>query len=133
VAFRYDATKGTNEEMQTLSTLPADFKGNSSGAEIFVHRSGNYLYASNRGHDSIAIFRIDLTSGKLTPVGHAATRGKTPRGFGIDPTGTWLFAGNQDSDNMSLFRIDLKTGNLNPVGDPIDVFSPVCVVFAAIK
>jgi 6-phosphogluconolactonase len=133
VAFRYDATKGTNEEMQTLSTLPADFKGNSSGAEIFVHRSGNYLYASNRGHDSIAIFRIDLTSGKLTPVGHAATRGKTPRGFGIDPTGTWLFAGNQDSDNMSLFRIDLKTGNLNPVGDPIDVFSPVSVVFAAIK
>jgi 6-phosphogluconolactonase len=134
VAFRYDATKGATEEMQTLSTLPADYKGNNnSGAEIMVHRSGNYLYASNRGHDSIAIFRIDLTSGKLTPIGHASTRGKTPRGFALDPTGTWLFAGNQNSDNMSLFRIDGKTGNLNPVGDPIEVFSPVSVVFSAIK
>jgi len=133
VAFRYDAAKGSTEEMQTLSTLPADFKGNNSGAEIMVHRSGTYLYTSNRGHDSIAIFRIDLTSGKLTPAGHASTRGKTPRGFAMDATGQWLFAGNQNSDNMSLFRIDQKTGNLNPVGDPIDVFSPVSVVFSAIK
>jgi 6-phosphogluconolactonase len=133
VALRYDAAKGSTEEMQTLSTLPSDFKGNNSGAEIAVHRSANYLYASNRGHDSIAIFRIDLTSGKLSPIGYASTRGKTPRGFGIDPTGGWLFAGNQESDNMSMFRIDLKTGNLNPVGDPIEVFAPVSVVFAAVK
>jgi 6-phosphogluconolactonase len=133
VAFRYDATKGSTEEMQTLSTLPADFKGNNSGAEIMAHRSGNYLYTSNRGHDSIAMFRIDLTSGKLTALGHASTRGKTPRGFAIDPTGNWIFAGNQESDNMSLFRIDTKTGNLNPVGDPIEVFTPVSVVFSAIK
>jgi len=133
VAFRYDATKGTNEEMQTISTLPADFKGNNSGAEIMVHRSGNYLYTSNRGHDSIAIFRIDLTSGKLTAIGHASTRGKTPRGFAIDATGQWLFAGNQETDNMSLYRIDLKTGNLNPVGDPIETFTPVSIVFAAIR
>jgi 6-phosphogluconolactonase len=132
-AFRYDAAKGTTEEMQTLSTLPADFKGSNSGAEIFVHRSGNYLYTSNRGHDSIAMFRIDLTSGKLTATGHASTRGKTPRNFGIDPTGTWLFAANQDSDNVAMYRIDLKTGNLNPSGDPMEVFSPVCVVFAATK
>jgi 6-phosphogluconolactonase len=133
VAFRYDAHKGTTEELQTLSTLPADFKGNNSGAEIAAHRSGNYLYTSNRGHDTIAMFRVDLTSGKLTSLGHASTRGKTPRSFGIDPTGTWLFAANQDSDNMAMFRIDLKTGNLNPVGDMIEAFAPVCVVFAAIK
>ncbi|HTS66987.1 MAG TPA: lactonase family protein [Candidatus Acidoferrales bacterium] len=132
-AFRYDAARGTTEEMQTVPAIPADFTGTKSGAEIAVHRSGNYLYSSNRGHDTIAMFRIDLTSGKLSPIGHTSTRGKTPRGFGIDPTGNWLFAGNQDSDNMSIFRIDLKTGNLSPVGDPIEVFSPVCVVFSAIK
>lgn len=133
VAFRYDAPRGATEDLQTLSTLPADFKGNNSGAEIAAHRSGNYLYTSNRGHDSIAMFRVDLTSGKLSALGHASTRGKTPRSFGIDPTGTWLFAANQDSDNIAMFRIDLKTGNLNPVGDMIEAFAPVCVVFAAIK
>ena len=133
VAFRYDAPRGASEDLQTLSTLPADFKGNNSGAEIAAHRSGNYLYTSNRGHDSIAMFRVDLTSGKLSALGHASTRGKTPRSFGIDPTGTWLFAANQDSDNIAMFRIDLKTGNLNPVGDMIEAFAPVCVVFAAIK
>ncbi|HTP33909.1 MAG TPA: lactonase family protein [Candidatus Acidoferrales bacterium] len=132
-AFRYDAARGTTEEIQTVPTLPADYSGTKSGAEIMAHRSGNYLYASNRGHDTIAMFRIDLTSGKLAPIGNASTRGKTPRGFGIDPTGNWLFAGNQDSDNMTMFRIDLKTGNLSPVGDPIEVSSPVCVVFSAIK
>jgi 6-phosphogluconolactonase len=132
-AYRYDAARGSTEEMQTVPTLPADFQGTKSGAEIAVHRSGNYLYASNRGHDTIAVFRIDLTSGKLTPGGNVPTRGKTPRAFSIDPTGTWLFAANQDSDNMSMFRIDLKTGGLNPVGDPVDVFSPVSVVFAATK
>jgi 6-phosphogluconolactonase len=132
-AFRYDSTRGTTEEMQTVPTLPADYSGNKSGAEIAVHRSGNYLYASNRGHDTIAMFRIDLTSGRLYPIGNASTRGKTPRGFGIDPTGNWLFAANQDSDNMSMFRLDQKTGNLSPAGDMIEVFSPVCVVFSAIK
>jgi 6-phosphogluconolactonase len=132
-ALRYDSTKGSTEEMQTLSTLPADFKGNNSGAEIMVHRNANFLYASNRGHDSIAMFRIDLTSGRLSALGNTSTRGKTPRGFAIDPSGNWLFAGNQDSDTMSLFRIDLKTGNLNPMGDLVEVFSPVSVAFAAIK
>jgi 6-phosphogluconolactonase len=132
-AYRYDAARGSTEEMQTVPTLPADFQGNKSGAEIAVHRSGNYLYASNRGHDTIAVFRIDLTSGKLSPIGNVPTRGKTPRAFSIDPTGNWLFAANQDSDNMSMFRIDLKTGGLNPVGEPVEVFTPVSVVFAATK
>jgi 6-phosphogluconolactonase len=132
-AFRYDSTRGATEEMQTVPTVPADFNGTKSGAEIAVHRSGNYLYASNRGPDTIAMFRIDLTNGKLSPIGSVPTRGKTPRAFAIDPTGNWLFAANQDSDNMALFRLDGKTGNLNPVGDLVDVFSPVSVVFAATK
>lgn len=132
-AFRYDTTHGTNEEMQTVPTIAGEFSGAKSGAEIAVHRSGNYLYASNRGPDDIAMFRIDLTSGKLSPIGHVPTRGKTPRAFSIDPTGNWLFAANQDSDNMALFRLDGKTGNLSPVGDMIEVFAPVSVVFAATK
>src|SRR5215471_17687430 len=132
-AYRYDAAKGTAEEIQTLPTIPADFTGNKSGAEIFVHRSGNYLYASNRGHDTIVMFRIDPSSGKLTPIGHVSTRGKTPRGFALDPSGQWLFAANQDSDNMFLFRVDGKTGNLTPTGDAIEVFTPVSVAFAAIR
>jgi len=132
-ALRYDAAKGTTEELQTVPTIPADFTGNKSGAEIAVHRSGNYVFVSNRGHDTIATFRSDPTSGKLTLIGHTPTRGKTPRNFGIDPTGNWLFAANQDSDTMSLFRIDAKSGNLTPVGDPLEVFAPVCVVFSAIK
>jgi 6-phosphogluconolactonase len=132
-AYRYDGSKGTAEEIQTLPTIPAEFTGAKSGAEIFVHRSGNYLYTSNRGHDTIAMFRIDQNSGKLTPIGHASTRGKTPRGFALDPTGNWLFAANQDSDNMFLFRIDQRTGNLTPSGDAIEVFTPVSVAFAAIR
>jgi 6-phosphogluconolactonase len=133
-AFRYDASKGTTEEIQTISALPADYNGGKGSAEIAVHRSGAYLYASNRaGSDTIAVFRIDPTSGKLATAGFVSTRGKTPRAFAIDPTGNWMFAANQDSDNMFLFRIDPKTGALNPAGDAIEVFSPVSVVFAAIK
>src|SRR5215471_12485035 len=132
-AFRYDTTHGTNEEMQTVSTIAADFSGTKSGAEIAVHRSGNYLYASNRGPDNIAIFRVDLTSGKLSPIGQVSTRGKTPRAFSIDPTGNWLFAANQESDNFSLFRLDQKTGNLTPAGEPVEAFTPVSVAFAAIR
>ena len=133
-AFRYDATKGGTEEIQTISTLPPDYSGSKGSAEIAVHRSGAYLYASNRvGNDSIAAFRIDPTSGKLATIGFIAPRGKTPRNFAIDPTGNWIFTAYQDSDNMFLYRIDQKTGSLNPVGDAIEVFAPVCVVFAAAK
>ena len=132
-ALRYDAMHGTTEEIQTIPTLPADFTGTKSTAEIAAHRNGNLLYASNRGHDTIAAFRIDSASGKLTLIGHTPTRGKTPRNFAIDPTGAWLFAANQDSDNMSVFRLDAKTGSLSPAGEPVEVFAPVCVVFAAAK
>jgi len=130
VAFRYDAAAGTLAELQTLSTLPEGFSGDNSGAEIAAHPSGKFLYTSNRGDDSIAIFRIDAAKGTLTSAGRASTQGKTPRGFGIDPSGRFLVAGNQNSGTLVIFRIDQATGGLTPVGQPVEVPFPVSVVFA---
>lgn len=129
-AFQYDAEKGALTELHTLSTLPDGFPGeNNSTAEIQVHPSGKFLYVSNRGHDSIAIFRIAPETGRLAPVGHESTQGKTPRNFGIDPTGKFLLAANQQSDTVVVFRIDPKTGKLTPTGHSVEVPSPVCVKF----
>jgi len=129
-AFTYDAARGAMTEFQTVPALPADFKGNSTTAEIAVHPSGKFLYGSNRGHDSIAIFAV-ADDGKLKPLGHQPTQGKTPRCFGIDPTGAWLVATNQGSDNVVVFKIDAATGLLKPTGSPATVGSPVCVKFMA--
>jgi 6-phosphogluconolactonase len=112
--------------MQTIAAAP-DFAGK-SGAEIAVHPSGKFLYAANRGHNSIAIFTID-SKGKLTAAGNVPTQGKTPRFFGLDPTGAYLIAANQDSDNIVVFKIDQKTGGLTPTGDVLEIASPVCVAF----
>jgi 6-phosphogluconolactonase len=127
-AFHYDTARGTLQELQTLGTLPEDFSGNSTTAEIEVHPSGQFLYASNRGHDSLAIFRIG-TTGQLALVGHEPTQGRTPRNFSIDPSGHWLLAANQDSDNVVVFRIDPETGQLHSTGETIEVGAPVCVVY----
>lgn len=128
-AYRYDEATGILAEVQTVSTLPTDFSGNNTTAEVQVHPSGRFLYGSNRGHDSIAIFAIESKTGKLTLVGHQLTKGRTPRHFGIDPTGTYLLAANQDSDTISLFRIDLQTGKLQPMEQMVEVSNPVCVKF----
>ena len=127
-AFAYDAAKGALSEIHTLSTLPHEVKGNST-AETVVHPSGKFLYVSNRGHDSVAIFSIDAQSGKLTSVGHQSTGCKTPRNFNIDPTGTFLLAANQSSDSVVVFRIDQTTGALAPSGSTVAIGSPVCVKF----
>ena len=111
-AYCYDASRGALKILESLSTLPADFKGGNGTAEIAVHPSGKFLYGSNRGHNSIAIFAIDAQSGKLRPLGHESTRGKTPRSFAIDPTGRFLLAANQDTDNVAVFRIDPASGGL---------------------
>ncbi len=132
-AFSYDAARGVLRVLQTISTLPKDFAGHSDTAEVQVHPSGKFLYGSNRGHDSIAVFAIDSGKGTLTPVAHVPTQGKTPRNFGIDPTGSYLFAANQDSDNIVVFRIDAKTGRLTPTGQVLEVPTPVCVKFVAIE
>jgi 6-phosphogluconolactonase len=128
-AFACDADRGILKEIQTVSTLPAGFGGNSSTAEVQVHPSGRFLYGSNRGHDSIAIFAIDAETGKLAATGHQPTQGRSPRNFGIDPGGTYLLAANQGSDTVVVFRIDPKTGELSPAGIKAQVASPVCVKF----
>src|SRR5207245_3609827 len=106
------------------STLPKDFKGSSTTAEVQVHPSGKFLYGSNRGHNSIAIFAIDPKTGTLTHVGNQSDRIKTPRNFGIDPTGTYLLVANQASDSIVVFRIDAATGELRPAERSVDVPVP---------
>ncbi len=127
--FSYDGTKGVLKEIQAISTLPTDFGGKSYPAEVEVHRSGKFLYGSNRGHDSIVLFTIDQATGKITPVGYQSTQGKNPRHFGIDPSGQYLYAANQNTDNIVTFRIDPQTGRLNPLPQVLQAGAPVCVVF----
>ena len=132
-AFSFDPNQGTLHPLQTVSTLPKGYAGENDDAEIQIHPSGKFLYASNRGHDSIAVFAIDDAKGTLTPVEDTPTQGKIPRSFEIDPTGKFLFAENQKSDNIVVFRIDSKTGHLTPAGQVLDVASPVCVKFLALE
>jgi 6-phosphogluconolactonase len=131
--FQYDTAAGSLREAQTISALPAGFNGANSAAEIAVHPSGRFLYASNRGHDSIAIFRIDPTKGTLTAAGFASTGGKTPRNFAIDPSGKFLLAANQDSGNIVVLRIDQKTGSLTPAGVNVKVPTPVSIVLTSAR
>jgi 6-phosphogluconolactonase len=131
-AFSYDARTGRLQPLQTISSLPSDFKGSNDSAEISVHPSGKFLYASNRGPDTIAVFAID-PKGSLKLVESVPTVGKTPRNFAIDPTGQYLLAAGQDSNNVVVFRIDSKTGRLTATGQVIEVPSPVCLVFVPIS
>lgn len=128
VADSWDAAKGELREFQRLPTLPSGFTNASTCAEIAVHPSGKFLYGSNRGHDSIAVFALDEAGG-MTAVQYAPTQGKTPRFFATDPTGRWLLACNQGSDSIVVFAIDSQTGRLTPAGTKIDVSAPVNLVF----
>jgi len=131
-AFSADLQAGVFKSIASVSTLPSGFSGRNDDAEIEVHPSGKFLYASNRGEDSIAIYAIDPAKGTLKQVGDVSTGGKEPRSFAIDPTGTLLFAANQISDDIVIFRIDTKTGQLKQTGEKLDVPSPVCVKFLAL-
>lgn len=128
-AFAWDGKRGALTELQTVSTLPEGYGGQSSCAEVAVHPTGKFVYGSNRGHDSIVVFAVDGRSGKLSYVEHAPTGGKTPRHFAIDPKGEWLLAENQDSGSVVVFRVDGKTGRLSATGEKIEVGSPVCAVW----
>ena len=130
--FAYDPSRGVFKELQTISTLPQNFQGETHTAEVQVHPTGKFLYGSNRGHDSIAVFAIDAGKGTLTAIEQVSTQGKTPRNFGIDPTGSYLLAANQDSNSIVVFAIDRKTGRLTPTGQILEVPSPVCVKFLAV-
>ncbi len=126
-AFSYDADRGLLEELQTIPTLPKDFVGRNFPADIHVHPTGKFLYGSNRGHDSIAVFTVDELTGRLTAVGYASTRGKNPRNFAIDPSGRWLLAANQDSNTVVVFRIDAQRGLLTAKDGTLAMPSPVCL------
>ncbi len=130
-AFSFQPSDGSLKTLQTTSTLPKDYTGKKSSAEIVVHPSGRFLYASNRGYDSVAIFTIDPARGTLTSIGQVPTKGKTPRHIAIDPTGTFLFAENQQSNNIVVFRIDPATGSLAPTDQVVEVQAPVCMIFIA--
>lgn len=123
--FSIDPNGGSLRAVQTVSTLPTSWKGRNTCADVHLHPNGNFLYGSNRGHDSIAVFAVDRTTGRLEPAGHVPTGGKNPRNFAVDPTGRYLLAANQDSDSIVVFRLE--------GGIPIravwtaEVPTPVCV------
>jgi 6-phosphogluconolactonase len=132
VTYSYDAIRGSLHELQTVPTLPKNFSGSSTTAEIEIDPSGKFLFASNRAVNedgTIAVFAIDPAKGMLTLVETDSTAGKTPRNFVIDPTGSWLLAANQDSNNIVVFRLDHKTGHLTPTGVSAQLSSPVCLRF----
>ena len=126
--YAYDPANGGLRELSTISTLPDGFSGHSDASEIALHPSGKFLYASNRGPDSIAVFSI-AADGSLSRVEFVPVNGKTPRNFAIDPTGSWLLAANQESDKVVVFRINHKTGRLTPTGQVLQISSPACVTF----
>jgi 6-phosphogluconolactonase len=127
--FAYDPVKGALTPVQTISTLPSDFKGENDSAEIEVDRSGRFLYASNRGSDSVTVFAIDPVKGTLTKVQVEPTQGKIPRNFALDPTGKYLVAANQKSDQLVVFAVDQKDGQLKPAGQTLAVPAPVSILF----
>ena len=120
----FEVSGGSLKEIQSLSTLPADHKGNNTTAEIQIDRDGKFLYVSNRGHDSVTLYTIDPTKGTLTYVENIPTLGRTPRNITIDPTNDYLFAANQGGDNVVVFRIDHKTGHLTPTGTQVQISQP---------
>jgi 6-phosphogluconolactonase len=126
-ALNYDSAGGSFSMIETVSTLPEDYQGESFCAELCIAPKGNFLYGSNRGHDSLAIFAIDETAGRLSLVAHQSTHGKTPRNFAIDPSGTFLLVANQDSDNIVTFHIDPSSGFLEYVEQITDIHKPVCL------
>lgn len=132
--FQYDAANGSLKEVQTISTLPAGFTGANSSAEIALNPKAPFVYASNRGHDSIAVFRVNIFDpkhyGTLSLPGFVSTQGKTPRNFAVDPSGKFLLVANQDSGNIVVFRVDQSDVGLSLAGIEVKVPSPVSIVFA---
>lgn len=133
IRFEWNSTKGTLKQFETYSTLPADFTGKSTCAEILVHPNGKFIYATNRGHNSVTVFSVDQKTGKLELLQHISTQGKTPRNCELDPTGKWLLVSNQDSNNAVVFSINPQKGILTQTGEPVSVTSPFCERFLKIK
>jgi 6-phosphogluconolactonase len=130
-SYAYDAGAGTLKSTQRISTLPTEFRGSGTCAEVQVHPSGRFLYGSNRGHNSIACFAIEAATGQLRLIGHEPTQGNTPRHFAIDPSGQWLLVANQDSNTIVSLRVNPDTGKLSPTGQVCQVANPVCILIAS--
>ena len=128
--FDYDAANGTMSPTQTISTLPDALKEvSNSASEIRIHPFGQFVYTGNRGHDSITVFRVEPSSGKLEFVEHESIRGSWPRNFNIDSTGRWLIAAGRHSNTLAVFRIDPKSGGLIFSGNSVNCPTPICVEF----
>ncbi len=127
VALAYDATKGLLTELQTVSALPAGYTGESYCADIHISPNGKFLYGSNRGHNSIVVYAIDTTSGKLTLVEHVNTQGNWPRNFGMDPSGKFMLVANERTHSIVVFKVSSESGKLTPTGKSVEIPSPVCV------
>jgi 6-phosphogluconolactonase len=130
IGYAYDSVTGRLTHQQTVSMLPQGYEGERNAADLRIHPSGRFLYASNRGHHSIALFAIDIGTGTLTPHGHTLTLGKSPRAFAIDPTGDFLLVANEYSDSLVSFHIDRRTGDLTPTGNVTAMPRPACLAFA---
>lgn len=125
-AFAYDAERGQLTTIQTLPTLPEGFTEENYPSEVLVHPNGRFLYGSNRGHDSLATYRIDAETGKLSLLAFQPSGGGWPRNFNFDPSGVWMIVGNQNSDNLLVFRVDPETGTLTQVGATLEAPSAIC-------
>jgi 6-phosphogluconolactonase len=132
-AFTYDSDKGALKTLQTIPTIKGKAKKDYSTAEVVVHPSGKFLYGSNRGHNTIAIYTIDQETGKLTHVGNQGHHIKTPRNFAVEPTGKYLLVASQDGNRLIVFNIDQQTGELTPNGEEAEVPMPVCIRFVGKK
>ncbi len=126
-ALAYDADHGTFSEIQSLSTLPENFTGNNSGADVHVSPDGRFLYTSNRGANDLTVFRIAPADGRLALVQHVSTQGKTPRNFTLDPSGRLLLVANQNSDTIFTYRVDKQSGKLTPTGQSVSLPTPMFV------
>ncbi|MGE0405750.1 MAG: lactonase family protein, partial [Candidatus Korobacteraceae bacterium] len=125
----FEVNAGRLKQVQELSTLPADYKGRNSTAEILIDAAGKFVYVSNRGHDSLAVFSVDPKSGMLTYVRNVSSGGRTPRNMSFDPSGEFLFASNQGSNDVVVFRVDPRTGDLKPTGTKLEISTPGSVQF----
>jgi 6-phosphogluconolactonase len=130
MAFRWDGKQGALTQFQSVKTLADGFSGQSTAAEIAIHANGKFLYASNRGEDSLVVYAIAENSGELTFRQRVPSRGKTPRYFTFDPSNNWLIVSNNEGANVVVFSVSAKTGELAPAGEPVSLLKPMAVVFA---
>jgi 6-phosphogluconolactonase len=131
--FAFSSADATLRQLQDVRTTPAEFPGDNSLAEVLVDKVGMFVYVSNRGHDSVAVYAIDPSKNTVSLVEHVPSGGKTPWNIALDPTGSFLFAANRASGNLAVFRVDAKTGRLTATGKVFDVPEPTCIVFAPVQ